>query len=67
MLLNNLFSKLGAAAQTAGGQSAALQVFFASKSNRSPNWSGDFNQSFSRSTGSMFLTQTQNFFLVEYH
>jgi hypothetical protein len=59
--VKQLFSKLGAAAQTAGGQSAA-QVFFAAKATEALTGSGDFNQSFSRSTGNVFNSNTELLF-----
>ena len=59
--IKNLFSKLGAASQTAGGQDA-LQTFFASKASQALTGSGDFSQAFSRSTGNVFNSNTELLF-----
>jgi hypothetical protein len=59
--IKNLFNKLGAASQTAGGQ-GALQTFFASKASQALTGSGDFNQAFSRSTGNVFNSNTELLF-----
>ena len=59
--LKNIFTKMGAAAQTAGGQNAA-QVFFATKATEALTGGGDFNQSFSRSTGNVFNSNTELLF-----
>jgi hypothetical protein len=59
--LKNVFTKMGAAAQTAGGQNAA-QVFFAAKATESLTGGGDFNQAFSRSTGNVFNSNTELLF-----
>ena len=59
--IKNLFNKLGAASQTAGGQKA-LQTFFASEASRSLIGTGDFSQSFSRSTGNVFNSNTELLF-----
>jgi hypothetical protein len=59
--VKQLFSKLGAAAQTAGGQNAT-QVFFAAKASQALTGSGDFNQALSRDTGAVFNSNTELLF-----
>ena len=60
-VIKNLFNKLGAASQTAGGQSA-VQTFFAAKATEALTGGGDFNQAFSRSTGNVFNSNTELLF-----
>jgi hypothetical protein len=60
-VIKNLFDKLGAASQTASGQSA-VQIGFAAKATQALTGGGDFNQSFSRSTGNVFNSNTELLF-----
>ena len=60
-VIKKLFEKLGAASQTANGQNA-VQTFFASEATKALTGNGDFNQTLSRQTGSVFNSNIELLF-----